>query len=702
MSLCSLCLTVPWLSLPPPGKDLIVARVADKDEMLVVHYNRSADGVPDSQAPQQPMGFPFHENLETLAFSAKLCLLCGVIQNGVQAWINHWEEAAKNNKGFIEFDIHRHPIPTKQKLWVTKCYGGAMGFYVWAEHPEKKSLYMLTAVAFSVDRESPLSDRFPARPLAPNSGSTQSLEIVANWVKECSNRHEQCFDARNPSIPTRVIDVGLSGDTVKLVDYTDQTGSYVCLSYCWGDYPPYTTTKATLDRRRSGCQLSEMPKTFVDAIAVTRHLGIRYIWIDSLCICQDDAEDWSRESARMCDVYSNAYLVIAANLSSDCSGGCFHNRQPRSQAIINLPGNLEKIHATLAFASDQQCSWDPAEFRHEPLSKRGWALQERLMARRVLHYNSRQMYFECNHGVVAEDGSHIETRYHGGMNLDQGTDPSPKSPTDEASLHVTSLDDWSSLVWTYGSRKLSRPTDKLPALSGLAKIFQSRIQAEYIAGLWSNAIMEGIAWQGLKGQAPSDEYTGPSWSWAGYDGIGAMNNSFDKGWKDVASIRGWHTEPRNKTNPHGEVKPGAWIRVHGPITELKLSSKDATEHEIRLQRANITPLPRFCTLYSEEEVGTRVKPDHAEANTSDSLQHWDLQVMILRGRETKDIGNMDDTEHADKDNRPLEFFYGLVIRKVKEEQNADKFQRFGWMFVDKLEGYKIMEGERNWRTILLV
>lgn len=124
--------------------------------------------------------------------------------------------------------------------------------------------------------------------------------------------------------------------------------------------------------RRSGCNLSEMPQTFVDAITVTRHLGIRYIWIDSLCICQDDAEDWSRESARMCDVYSNAYLVIAANRSVDCSGGCFHTRQPRSQAVISLPGDVGKVHATMVFPSDQQCAFNLAEFRHEPLSKRGW------------------------------------------------------------------------------------------------------------------------------------------------------------------------------------------------------------------------------------------------------------------------------------------------------------------------------------------
>lgn len=214
--------------------------------------------------------------------------------------------------------------------------------------------------------------------------------------------------------------------------------------------------------------------------------------------------------------------------------------------------------------------------------------------------------------------------------------------------------------------------------------------------------MESIAWQGLGGQAPSDEYTGPSWSWAGYDGIAAMYASFDKGWKDVASIRGWHTEPKNKTNPYGEVKPGASIRIHGPISELKLSSTEETEHEIRLRRAGHPLLPRFYTLYSEDEAGTWVAPDYAEARASDNLQHWNLQVMILRGKQSKDGEQMDDTEHTDKDTRPLELFYGLVVRRVKQGQHAEKLERFGWMFIDKVEGYKIMEDERNWRTILLV
>lgn len=114
-----------------------------------------------------------------------------------------------------------------------------------------------------------------------------------------------------------------------------------------------------------------MPKTFIDAIIVTRYLGLRYIWIDSLCICQDDDQDWARESARMCDVYSNAHLVIAANRSPDCTGGCFHTRNPRPQAMISVPG-VDHVQATLLYPSDQHVAFASTSFRDEPLSQRGW------------------------------------------------------------------------------------------------------------------------------------------------------------------------------------------------------------------------------------------------------------------------------------------------------------------------------------------
>lgn len=122
-----------------------------------------------------------------------------------------------------------------------------------------------------------------------------------------------------------------------------------------------------------------MPKTFVDAITITRHLGIRYLWIDSLCICQDDSEDWARESSRMCEVYRNAHVVIAANRSIDSEGGCFHLRQPRRSAVIDLGPLRKGVCATLLPLSEQQVLGDSAMhriettiFKGEPLASRGW------------------------------------------------------------------------------------------------------------------------------------------------------------------------------------------------------------------------------------------------------------------------------------------------------------------------------------------
>lgn len=154
MSLCSLCLTVPWLSLPPPREIRGAYRVADKDELLRISNHPPADENQGSQSLRQPLAIPFHKNLKTLRLSAKSCPLCAVVQAGVQTWIDDWEDSARNNKSFIEFNKDIDRIPVEEQLWVTARYGGAQGFYIWADHPKHQSMYswyFLTAVGFSVD-----------------------------------------------------------------------------------------------------------------------------------------------------------------------------------------------------------------------------------------------------------------------------------------------------------------------------------------------------------------------------------------------------------------------------------------------------------------------------------------------------------------------------------------------------------------------
>lgn len=452
-----------------------------------------------------------------------------------------------------------------------------------------------------------------------------------------------------------------------------------------------------MEARRSGINISETPQTFIDAVTIARRLGLRYMWIDSLCICQDDVSDWARESSRMVDVYSNAHIVIAVNRSDDCNGGIFHSRTARPNKVFKLPGGADDVHAMLLFQSDQQTAFTSGEFPGEPLSRRGWALQERVLAKRIIHYNARQIYFECDQGVFAEDGSHRKERH---CKLNDRLSPAPEDPSPLGSLpdYKADLQLWYGLVWSYGRRKLSKPTDKLPAISGLARLFHERIGGQYVAGLWSKAMLEGLAWQALGERAPAsrDQYIGPTWSWASYAGIGAT--ALNPGWVAVAQVLDWHVDLKHAANPFGEVGD-AWVRVRGPAVQLRHSALESNEHEAGLRRAGFRPLPRVCTPYSESENGSIMKTDHADVTATSEWKEWRMEVLLLvgnkkgRGQESRSAGGGAD--------EAFDSFMGLVLKSAGDEQEG-KMQRIGWLILEGKEGFKIREDEKNWKTVTLV
>lgn len=153
MGLCELCSTVPFTALPrlpQEGREIIA--VADNAESTqIMFYARDGGRFSDAQLPD-PVGFPFHRDLDALAFSARSCPVCSVAQSGVQGWIERWEDAAKNNKHFIEFSLQHDPIPRGQQLWLTACDDGEQGFCLWAKNPvTPRYLNQLAAVRFYVE-----------------------------------------------------------------------------------------------------------------------------------------------------------------------------------------------------------------------------------------------------------------------------------------------------------------------------------------------------------------------------------------------------------------------------------------------------------------------------------------------------------------------------------------------------------------------
>jgi hypothetical protein len=150
------------------------------------------------------------------------------------------------------------------------------------------------------------------------------------WLNECEVNH-QCsvYRRSRTQLPTRVLDLGEDAspqDSIKLFETGGVEDIYMTLSHCWGPTQFITTTRDTIKQRIAGIALSDLPQTFKDAVSLTRKLGIRYLWIDSLCIKQKDKEDWEREAGKMGSVYSQSFLNIAATRSAEGSGGLFKER----------------------------------------------------------------------------------------------------------------------------------------------------------------------------------------------------------------------------------------------------------------------------------------------------------------------------------------------------------------------------------------
>jgi hypothetical protein len=178
------------------------------------------------------------------------------------------------------------------------------------------------------------------------------LDKLDTWLKACDTTHTQCKDpfGLEAALPTRLIDLGILPECVELVSEisswretfdrgsckliesdADNGEPYLALSYCLGKGLPLTTIRANLKKhmQEGGIPFSEVPRTLQDAFFLVRYLGFRYIWVDCICIVQDDKADWQREAARMGDIYSNAYLTIAATRASHCGQGFLQLRERR-------------------------------------------------------------------------------------------------------------------------------------------------------------------------------------------------------------------------------------------------------------------------------------------------------------------------------------------------------------------------------------
>ncbi|KXX74466.1 hypothetical protein MMYC01_204470 [Madurella mycetomatis] len=193
-----------------------------------------------------------------------------------------------------------------------------------------------------------------------------------------------------------------------------EEAAYVALSHCWAKHQPLTTKKGTLQQRKKGIPLVNVPQAFQDAILVTRKLGIGYLWIGSLCIIQNDSDDWVREAARKCSVYQNATLTISADAARGSTQGLLKQVSARRfSPAVALPVSGNDLNSNPVYIREIAVgSWErPGELgglhlmdiqRAEPLLGRAWVLQEWLLSRRISHFCSGELFWECNTPMQCE------------------------------------------------------------------------------------------------------------------------------------------------------------------------------------------------------------------------------------------------------------------------------------------------------------
>ncbi|KAF2826648.1 HET-domain-containing protein [Ophiobolus disseminans] len=406
--------------------------------------------------------------------------------------------------------------------------------------------------------ELPLIDNFVYGPSRANPEAL--LPLIKDWMQLCNHTHPRCQLRSTPTFPSLLIAIkdGEQGQLC-LVDGTACGEKYVTLSYRWGSKhnEGYVTTLSNIDSRRNGFLLCDLPATIRDTITLVHWLGIQHVWIDAICIIQDCHDDWTREGGRMNEIYSSSYLTISADTSLDTDAGLFHQR--------NLLGWQTCIHPTILKPWDRStpgphygtfpgnalgrskltgspvptgaraicCGIAPAKLCMDTniLSNRGWILQERILSRRILHWSTYEMSWECNELIASErqpagqagiepyrkwtPRDAIETPWKRFREL---LYPNSEHTDEEGFPREMKCGDWHDFVREFSRRELTYKADRLSAMSGLANAFGKAVRsppANYFFGLWRETLLFDICWFVAEAHNDIERNTEvPSFSWA--------------------------------------------------------------------------------------------------------------------------------------------------------------------------------------------
>lgn len=410
--------------------------------------------------------------------------------------------------------------------------------------------------------------------------SDSPYEKARGLIEECRLHHGSCGGWKVPMLPTRVLDMYPdSGVDLKLHEpKSRELGEYIALSYCWGEAQPAQTTKETLNDKLLEIDKSTLPQSIQDAIFVTRKLGHRYLWVDSLCIVQDSEEDKIKEITKMTDIYNKASLTIAASIATKASSGFLQTRSsiPERRKVENLfPGQAEvelfpdiiKLPFPCPNGDTGEVELLLAPPSHhddlEPLNLRGWTMQERFLSRRLLIFGEHEVTWQCQSILSPEPITKTLWKYKGDsprlpLELYQiDLPPHLRAPPPPNAVKGQGVQ-WKLIATEYSRRQLSFIDDRFNAIGGIVQLLQEVWKDEYLAGLWKGNLLYTSLWYITGDVISDDSYLAPSWSWL------SINTTVDFWILESidAEFVDCRIELQNRSLPYGSVTRGE-LTIHG-------------------------------------------------------------------------------------------------------------------------------------------
>ncbi len=474
--------------------------------------------------------------------------------------------------------------------------------YFWLWDPASKTVVADIKCDFEVyaDPDDPASPSVLTRPIESSPASAAGFARLRSWLQECRANHDECRKiaslglvsgaAQPTNAPARLIRIdSVRGDHVMRLVTTDSleiVPEFVALSYCWGGDQRLKCSTSTLASFMTEIPLAQLPPTLRDAVLVCGEAGFDYLWVDALCIIQDDVTDQTIEIAKMPYVYGGAVFTIAASRCSSVEQPFLATRSfgLATPPAFTLPYRCEDG----AMGGVTLVKMGPAP---EPIDSRGWTFQERLLSPRTIEYGTWQTRWICQESNWRMDITDGWKRDADSSPLRQDTiqcltfddDDLRRMGPLELGRHFRS--DWQYAVQCFTGRNLTMPRDRPLAISGIAARFASKVDVgDYVAGLWKPYMHSNLLWHIAPDRivARPTAYQGPSWSWTAVNGPVTY---LQIDWEifttpanialDIISCHGELVDPHA---PFGALRPNsARLKARGrlvPVREVRHASAE--------------------------------------------------------------------------------------------------------------------------------